>query len=136
MSQDTSSSSSPHTDNFKDIKYVSNIGNVVLEFVADVKNKSVMFEHMNYEPEHVKIFLITLRKAINDFTNKEFDTIQQRVTYDDWNNFLKTDERWVIVTDNKTTETYVISCSVKNAMECIANGLGIAPDSTTYKTVI
>jgi hypothetical protein len=121
---------------YEDLRYISDTGNVLLEFVVDKKNKSVMFEYNTYNPKHVKIFLITLKKAINDFINKGLDTVQQRVTYDDWNNYLKKDTRWAILNHDKLTQTYVIMCKTADALDCIANGFGISESNTTYKTIL
>lgn len=122
--------------NFRDAKYVSSIGNVSLEFVVDEKNKSVLFEYMTYDKEQIKIFLITLKKAMTDFINNKYLTIQQRVTYHDWTKYLKSDKRWKLINQDKTTNTCVISCDINNAIDCIANGLGISKNSTSYKTVL
>ena len=120
----------------EDFKYVSKIGDVSLEFVGDRKKKIIMFEFMTYDPAHIKIFIITLRKAIEDFIHEGFLTIQQRVLQSDWHNFLRKDSRWSMLSEHKFSQTYIIGCDINNAIDCIANGIGVSLTETSYETIL
>ena len=125
-----------NSKDIKDYSYKSKFGRIDLEFKGNLANKTIYFESMTYEPEYVKIFLLTLKKAINDFITMGYTTVQQRVSNYDWDNYLKQDDRWNVITKDKYTDTYIISCNILDALDCIAFGFGITQQITNYKTVV
>ena len=87
-----------------------------------------------YEPLYIKIFILTLRNSITELKNMGIKKINQRVNENDWKDFLKKDERWILKEIKK--EYYLIECDIEHIFECIIQGLGIYEDRTDYKTII
>jgi hypothetical protein len=118
------------------LKYEDKTTGVYIEFIIDLEDNSVKFDNMYYEPKFVKVFLLKIQEAINDFIKKKYTVVKQNVTFNDWDTCLKKDSRWRIIKSDEFMNLHTIECKTTDAVDCIANGFGIYPNGTAYKTVM
>lgn len=114
--------------------YQSKIGNVKIEY--RIKEDIAYMDYIEYEPEYVKIFIITLKDSIAELKLGGTKRIIQKVCTTDWNDYLKEEKRWKLIENNIEFEYCIIECDIDNIFVCIIQGLGIYEDRTDYKTII
>lgn len=112
--------------------YTEKIGNIYIEYL--IENKKAYMEFVKYDPEHIKMFLFTLKASIEDLKKHDVLFISQQVTKDDWNEYLSKDDKWKLISHNDLINTCEIQCSIDDAVGCVARGFGVYETHTDYKT--
>ena len=108
------------------LTYNSPIGNIDINVIYKVfEDGTVMMDSCYYEQEYIKLFINLLVKSIDDLLIRKYKIFIQKVTLNDWNEFLKLNEKWTIVKIDNITETVDISCPLDKAVENICEGFGI-----------
>jgi len=115
-------------------EYESKIGNVYIGYNINKENEAYM-EFINYDPEYVKIFLLTLKISIDDLKKNNVKKVLQKVTIKEWNEYLKNEKNWNLKELNNNLEYCIIECDIENIFNCIIKGFGIYEDHTDYKTI-
>lgn len=117
-------------------EYESKLGNIRIEYkIIENKNEAWM-DYINYEPEYIKLFLLTLKNSIEDLKKKGIRRIIQKTSCKDWDEYLKKEDNWIIKERNEYYNYCIIECNIENIFKCIAQGLGVYENHTEYKTII
>ena len=117
-------------------EYISKIGNIRIEYKLNDIDCIAHMDFVNYNPEYIKMFLLTLKTSIEDLKKCGIKKIIQKVSNNDWNEYLKKEEKWTLKEINEDLEYCIIECDIDNIFYCIAKGLGIYEGHTDYKTII
>lgn len=116
-------------------EYRSDICENFIVYKIDSIEKKISIDNMYYRPENIKLFLMDLSNSLQNIQityNDKYKFIQV-TTLDDWNQYLKNNEQWSLLSSDQYTAT--IECSLQNALENIIKGLGIYFDHTEYDSV-
>lgn len=116
-------------------QYNSDISDNFIIYKIDKHKKTICVEDMYYRAENIKLFLIDLSESLQDIQSTYGDTYKfvQITTLEDWENFLKENKQWALVSSDEYTVT--IECSLQNALMNIVSGLGIHPNYTEYESI-
>lgn len=107
----------------EEVTYQCSVSNNLIEFQLE---KEIAYCINNYiDEEYLKAYFVLLRSAIQDLQNKGYKKMNQVVSEDEYNQYLKNDNRWTIIQTNQLFETIVIECDLESALECICKGFGI-----------
>lgn len=115
--------------------YKYDLGNIFINFSVNFKKSEAFMEDYYYEPKYIKLFLLTLKKAIDDLKIGNVKKIIQKVNISDWNQFLKKDNNWKMIEENKYYDYCLIECDIEQVYYCMLKGLGIYEYHTEYKTI-
>ena len=111
---------------FNIASYTSKIGNI--ELIIQYKlfeDGKVWMDYCHYEEQYIKMFIALLVKSIDDLIFKKYKTFVQKVTQQDWNDYLcNSGDDWKIIETDNIYKTIDIECSLKNATNNICKGLG------------
>jgi len=88
-------------------------------------DESVLFDHTYIDYEYCKSYFLLLKMGIDMSIKKGYKYFRQLVTIEDYNNYLKEDNRWNIKSTDIILKTHIIECDLTNALECICKGLGL-----------
>lgn len=119
--------SNDQENNIENFDYKCMISKNAIEYKCYKKEKEAHMEYYFIDQNIYKSFFLVLRTSIDALKKKGYTKIVQTVSEDDWNNFLKKDNKWNI----KNTVQYpnaafnVIECDINNALGCISRGLGL-----------
>jgi hypothetical protein len=75
------------------------------------------------DSDNGKLFIVILKEAFDKMKKQKCDTFIQHVDENDWDCFLKSDNRWKVL--NNENGIVHISCNINDALECIISGFGI-----------
>jgi len=75
------------------------------------------------DPENGKLFIVLLKRAIDDMKNKGCRIFVQHVTKYDWDNFLKSNDSWEKINDSDGIVN--ISCPIDDAVKSVVAGFGL-----------
>lgn len=100
-----------------------------------IGENNIHIENIIIDPKMPKSLFTLLRLSIDDLEDEDCRTVTQTITDDDWENIIKKDGKWsiakveyVCTSDMKLRKFYVIKCDIKDAVECVARGLGFDED--------
>jgi hypothetical protein len=114
--------------------YKSKIGKVEIGFILNRSEEYIHLDHVYYELEDIKIFLLSLKKNIDELEkNNDYKYFRQTIHIEEWNNFTN-QSNWTILDNNK--DFIIIQCDINKSLDNIFNSLGIYENQTTYKTII
>jgi hypothetical protein len=117
----------------EEIIYNSSIKDISITYKLDYINKEVWMMEFKFLDPQIKIFMQTLRQSIEDLLKKGYEKLIQIIPIVDWI-FIK-NNNWIIIHTFEKEQLYVIKCDLKDAIEFIAQGLGVYEDHTEYKTI-
>lgn len=83
-----------------------------IEFIID--NDVALMETVNTDYVHMKAFINLIRLSSGELIKKNIKTIQQSVTYDDWDTILKNKTTWKIIASNEQYKFYNIECDIND----------------------
>lgn len=112
-------------------EYNDSKNGIYIYFILNQYNKSIIFNRYEFSPENIKLFLIGLNLCITTLKDKGFKKFIQKVTKDDWENYLQFNKNWELIYIDLG---YIIMCDISKASESIFEGLGIHYNKTTYET--
>lgn len=114
-------------DNIKFFDYKCKVSKNTIEYKCYKMEKEAHMEYCFIDPNIYKSFFVVLRESIDSLKKKGYNKIVQSVSEDDWNNYLKNNNKWTIknVVKYANNVMYVIECDIDNALECISKGLGL-----------
>jgi len=114
----------------ENIEFRCNISENVIEYRCskDINKKDVFMEYTYLDPNLPKSFFVLLRTSINSLKSKGYTCVVQTVSKYDWDNFLKSNNKWKIRQTDIVggREIVIIECKIEDAIESIAVGLGIS----------
>ena len=113
-------------DNIERFDFRCRVSKNVIEYKCYKKEKEAHIEYNNIDPKIYKSYFVILRTSIDNLSRKGYQKIVQTVTEDDWNNYLKNDNKWKIKNTIKRSDInlYIIECDINDAINCISKGLG------------
>jgi hypothetical protein len=105
--------------------YYHNIGSTVIfiKYSLDKDKKTATLFNYFHPPEFIKLFLQLFASSIEDLLNRDYNTFIQTVLVDEWNKYLKQDDRWKINEKHKDNETINIECKLSDAIHAFFDGL-------------
>ena len=107
----------------EEVTYQCPISDNRIEFQLE---KETAYCTNNYiDEKYFKAYFLLLRSTIQDLQDKGYKKMNQVVSKDEYNQYLKNDNRWTVVKTNQLFETIVIECELESALECICKGFGI-----------
>ena len=77
---------------------------------------------------------MTLGNSIDELRINGMKKFNQMVSLNDWNEFLKKNEKWVL--KEKNEKYCVIECDMDTAFHNVMQGFGIYEEHTDYNTVL
>ena len=87
-------------------------------------DKIALFDVNVIDPPNIKLYILLLKKCIDELTSLGVKKIVQTVTEEDWETILSKDNNWKLVRINPFNNYYIVGCNIENALEAIVKGFG------------
>lgn len=104
------------------IIYKNELGNIYIELIADYQQKICYLNRILFDESFIVLYLLGLKTVFMDEKLNGIDKFVQTVELEEWNTYLKKNEKWNLIETNKYFNTCYISCDVKEALFCISEG--------------
>lgn len=91
--------------------------------------KSVIMADNYFLPENINLYIVLLKKCIEDLIDSNYNYFVQNINIDDLEYFKLIDVKWDILEINEFYGYAKVGCNITNALDNIIDGLGILFES-------
>ena len=104
-----------------------NITKYKIEYIInnDSNNNVAILNTIICDYKNLKAFFALLRTSIDKLTEKKITTIQQTVSFQEWNTYLKNKTTWKIINTDNKIQIYDIECPINDFLQNYGVGIGI-----------
>jgi hypothetical protein len=103
-----------------------NITKYKLEYIVDDTDKKVAYLNtILWDYQNLKAFLTLLRNSIDKLSQQGVNKINQCISHDDWELFLKGKTSWRVINSDENIRLYDIECDINEFLYNFGIGIGL-----------
>lgn len=106
------------------LTYRCEITGYIIQFIVNTDKVAIM-DTVYCDFQYMSSLFLLIKRATQDLEEKKITKIYQRVTYEDYHDFLKNKTTWKIAEEDTLTSTLIIESTIEDFLKNFLIGHGI-----------